>query len=626
MAKTNKEFLDYYFREIDYLKHAGSDFAKEFPKVAGRLNFDGNETSDPHIARLLESFAFLTAKAQHHIDNVAASLTNALIDVLYPHLNRQLPAMSIARFIANEGGNKPPPIGFPVSRGTNLFAYASNDSVCRFTTVFPLTLFPIKITKIAIVPSITYKFVPIPNTADFGYKNFQNSSIYCCEITLECLAGEFSGLSLEKILFHINIEDEQFKKQFYKEVMSNNSLIYCVRGNEEVASPMLPQSVKKMGFEREEMAIPSAGEESHSYQLLQEFFHFSEKFMFFTIDNLNFLKYLRKGTFLNTKQIKFLIPLKDANSEWTKKIFTDNLRIDSTPIVNLYHTITDPIPLDEKRVFYHIMPNAYKDRTMEIYRIDKVFCIDSTSGEHVELSPYFTFINASQNQNVTDNMFWWAKTVPTHHENITGFNTEISFVDLDFNILNPSEQVVYAKALCTNRFLAEDLRAGTKLNIEQAAPVDEIICTQTPIAPQYSLEKGQNNTKLISQLAVNYLGFPYNQNSNIKDILAKILMMHVSPARKSHAEKILQDVDSISVSHTTRRIGQDAWRGIVDGVQVTINIKSKTYEQEWYLLSIVLQQYFAMNCQINTFVELSLNLNEVEIAKLNAVSGERLFI
>ena len=625
MGALDKKFLDYYYREIDYLKNEGAIFASEFPKVAGRLNFDLFETNDPHVARLIESFAFLTAKVQYNLDNVASEITDSLINVLYPHINRILPSMSIAKFQINDGGNMPPVNGFNLKKGTELFTYSSNESICRFTTVYDLDFFPVKVSSINILPKDNYRFVPVPNTVEFGYKKYQKTTTYYCEVEIECLDGFFSDLSINNFLFYLNISDNKFKTRFYRSIFSNNSLVYCVKNNEITAIPMPPKSLKAVGFKRDEMAIIPDDQESHAYQLLQEYFHFPDKFMFIKIDSFDFLKYIQNNNFLNTNKIKILIPLSDANNDWSKKINNESLMINCVPIINLYKTTTDPIPFDRKQVFYPLVPNVQQDRTMEIYKIEKVFSIDAETGEEKEISPYFSF-KTVKNFKDDDGLYWWSKNIQTRHKNIVGFDTKISFVDTKFNIIDPKEYIIYAKAFCTNRFLAEDVQKNAELQLEKAAPIDSVICLTNPISPQYFLDTGDNNTKLISQLSVNYLGFPYSLNNDISKNLKNILMMHVSKHMSGQVEAMLNEIENIYVTKKVKRVGRDSWRGGVEGVHIDICLNKTIYKDEWFLLSMVLLQYFSMNCQINSFVDLSLKLNDVVIADLDELPGEMLSI
>ena len=56
--------LEYYNRELQHLRELGGEFAREFPKIAGRLGLEGFECADPYVERLLEGFSFLAARVQ----------------------------------------------------------------------------------------------------------------------------------------------------------------------------------------------------------------------------------------------------------------------------------------------------------------------------------------------------------------------------------------------------------------------------------------------------------------------------------------------------------------------------------------------------------------------------------
>ena len=60
--------LDYYNRELAYVREQGSEFAEQFPKVAARLGMRGLEVADPYVERLLEGFAFMSARIQLKMD------------------------------------------------------------------------------------------------------------------------------------------------------------------------------------------------------------------------------------------------------------------------------------------------------------------------------------------------------------------------------------------------------------------------------------------------------------------------------------------------------------------------------------------------------------------------------
>ena len=91
-------FIEYFHRELRYLRNAGADFALQHPKIARRLDLRQlGESPDPHVERLLESFAFLSARLSKDIDDRMPELAAALLETLYPQLMVPIPSATIAR-------------------------------------------------------------------------------------------------------------------------------------------------------------------------------------------------------------------------------------------------------------------------------------------------------------------------------------------------------------------------------------------------------------------------------------------------------------------------------------------------------------------------------------------------
>ncbi|HTQ80311.1 MAG TPA: type VI secretion system baseplate subunit TssF, partial [Thermoanaerobaculia bacterium] len=141
-----EEFLRYYWRELTYLRKAGAAFAEKYPRVAAGLELGaGGESSDPHVERLIEAFAFLTGRIQHNLDADFPEVASELLNLLYPHYLNPVPSMAIARFEVDPDRGKIT-TGYLLDRQTPLFAQAADGRVCRFRTTYPVTLWPLAVT------------------------------------------------------------------------------------------------------------------------------------------------------------------------------------------------------------------------------------------------------------------------------------------------------------------------------------------------------------------------------------------------------------------------------------------------------------------------------------------------
>ena len=73
-----------YNEELAHLREVGSEFARAYPKIAGRLTMSGLEVADPYVERLLEGFAFLAARVQLHVDAEYPRFVQHLLEVVQP--------------------------------------------------------------------------------------------------------------------------------------------------------------------------------------------------------------------------------------------------------------------------------------------------------------------------------------------------------------------------------------------------------------------------------------------------------------------------------------------------------------------------------------------------------------
>src|SRR5438067_2530104 len=115
------ELLDYYERELTFLRSMGADFSEKYPKIAARLLLESDRCEDPHVERLLEAFAFLAARVHLKIDDDFPEITEALLSVLYPHYLRPIPSMSVVEFSIDTEQSTPPE-GLQIPRGSIVYS------------------------------------------------------------------------------------------------------------------------------------------------------------------------------------------------------------------------------------------------------------------------------------------------------------------------------------------------------------------------------------------------------------------------------------------------------------------------------------------------------------------------
>ena len=138
--------LEYYNNELLHVRETAAEFAREFPKIAGRLALEGAECADPYVERLLEGFAFLAARVQLKIDAEHPRLIQHMLETVYPGFLSPVPSMMMARL-------RPDLLdpnlarGFTIPRDSALTSEAvrGQNTRCEFRTAQDVTLWPVDI-------------------------------------------------------------------------------------------------------------------------------------------------------------------------------------------------------------------------------------------------------------------------------------------------------------------------------------------------------------------------------------------------------------------------------------------------------------------------------------------------
>ena len=127
-------FSRYYQSELSFLRETGKAFALAHPQMAGLLSERGG---DPDVERLLEGFAFLSARVRERIEDAVPEISHGLTELLLPHYLRPLPSCTIVEFSpqirAIRGAVKVP-------AGSELAASPVDGTSCRFRTTANLDL------------------------------------------------------------------------------------------------------------------------------------------------------------------------------------------------------------------------------------------------------------------------------------------------------------------------------------------------------------------------------------------------------------------------------------------------------------------------------------------------------
>nr|WP_244099928.1 type VI secretion system baseplate subunit TssF [Burkholderia anthina] len=98
MAIGPEDLLPHFEREMALMRRSMRAFAERYPKIAARLAITGEHSEDPHVERLLQSFALLAAYHDIRLEDDVPAFTRSLLETAHGALLRPFPSCAIAQF------------------------------------------------------------------------------------------------------------------------------------------------------------------------------------------------------------------------------------------------------------------------------------------------------------------------------------------------------------------------------------------------------------------------------------------------------------------------------------------------------------------------------------------------
>jgi type VI secretion system protein ImpG len=590
-AAVREELLHYYERELAYVRRMGAEFAQRYPKIAARLQLEPTKCEDPHVERVIEAFAFLAARVHLKIDDELPEVTESILNVVYPHYVRPIPSMSIAELrIDPEQGV--PPAGFRIARGTSLYSRPVDGVPCKFRTCYDTTLWPFTVTAAQWVTPDRLK--PAVRAGD---------AVAALRIELRCLPGvTFSQLDLRTLRLYLNGESHLVYPLY--ELLANNRRNAIIRDVEQATPRTVTvdaSALAPVGFDEDEGMLPYPGRSFHAYRLLQEYFAFPEKFLFFDLGGLDAVRSAGLGG-----AIEIIIPIAPfERSEWRPMleagVDASTIRLGCTPIINLFKQVSEPLLLTQRRHEYLLIPDAHRRLTTEVFSIDDVVAVTPESGATQRFEPLYSHRHAGINGN--GGAYWLAKRQFSGWRSDVGTDVSLSFVDLSGRVVFPPFEVVTARLTCFNSDLPSRLPFGNErgdFEIDGGGPVRAIIALVKPTRVIQPPLGSPQMWRLVSQLSLNYLSL-----ADGAEALRELLRLHDfgdSPA----ARRQIEGIASVRSEPTFARIATEQGMSFARGRRVELELDEEQFTGAGaYLFSSVLEHFFGLYASINSFSSLT---------------------
>ena len=594
-----EQLLPYYERELGLFRQYTREFSSRYPKAAGRLLIAGDTCEDPHVERLIQSVALLTARVAKRLDDAYPQFTHALLDTLYPHYLRPFPACSIVRIADDEapGGGQLAQLAH-VPRGTLLRSQPVQGVACKFTSVYDVTLAPLAISRLhfsAIIDAPPGLRLPDGASALLSIQFTSSSDNYHLD------QPGFANLRLfadGEPSVRAALLDALFLRGAGAYVaLDEHSPWLAVDG-----TPLAPA-----GYADDDALIPISARSHPALRLLTEYFAFPEKFHFIDISWSRLAALLPK----QCRQFTLHLPLKGVRSDSHEArllsgVSRDNLLLGCTPVVNLFAKSGVPIRLTHTEPDYALLADATHAFAYDIHSIEAVTVVrKDEAGERLStFLPLYASLQGSQAEHdPEEGQYWLARRDETVAAISPGHEMRLCLIDPQFSPGSAACATVSTQLLCSNRDLPTQLHYGLPGGDLLAEDVPDGIPARFLRKPTPSMRfLADTHWRLIAHLSLNYSGLTQAGLGEFQ----KMLSLYDLP-RSPTTQRLIQGIVTLEHGSTRAWMPTVPFPTLMPGIAIRLGIDEQAFVgSSIYIFAQVLQRYFALNSQLNCFSQLTL--------------------
>ncbi|WP_422467521.1 type VI secretion system baseplate subunit TssF [Endozoicomonas sp. ALC013] len=571
--------LAWYERELTLLWEGARHFAEQHPQQAQSLGISYDTVDDPHVARVMESFALLTARMARQAARESGKISIDLLQVVFPLCVQPLPSVSMIRVAPDidQSSVKTLP------QGTRFRAYIDDDRYCQFRTTRQLELCPFDIVSTHI------------ERRPFGRDN-----IPCPELAVAMLGLDLAMID-ESRRFN-ELADDYGLTIYFRGPARLQTLMYdllcrdlcrILLVDRQGSYHELPlTSFAPVGFGEGDRLLSQEHTFFSDYQMVTELLSLPELFFGFRLNGI--------GTQLqqfDSREVSLLFCLENMPDEML--LGADQLRflLGCAPLVNLFDHIAEPVVVDHRQLDYPLIPDSYSPNTVEIQAVTEV--LDITGEQPVVLPPLYGL----KHNDGEHHCFWLHRPVDVD----TGRygHLEISHTDMDPG--RNQVMVLSPHVTCSNGNQVLDLPANPGLecldNIILPTDVRLLMRPTAPVARKLDIQTRLNLLVLLSENIVSIFQArdPARQFRNLLSMYAQ--------RKTTTGVAWLESMSAIRVEPQVAQIRIDGHQCLLQGSEVVFELDPIKLKQSSIMMFSNLLDYLAVRfAGFHSFIQVVIQL------------------
>lgn len=594
-----------YEEELGMIRNEVSHFAEQYPLAASRLLLEKNVSSDPHVERLIESFALIAARVRTKLDDEFPKFVESLINRLYPHFTRPVPSMTVVGFEIDPKRARVPD-GLSIPRSSHLESAAQGSDKVQFRTAMDTTLWPIR--------TVSAQFLNSPLPPEWGF--YQHSQVQAAiRIRLDLYGGlkwhEVKGLKYLRFYLRGSIETAESLLDTIMTKMNSCHWVNPDSNSDDSYTYHSEDPIRLIGLEPDQAILPSFEPDLWPYRLLSEYMVFPEKFHFIDIPvpSTVVLRQLKLDRYVD-----LIIGLKSGPEILSKTVNAETFTLGCTTAVNLFAQTAEPIKTEPTKYSYRVIPDVAHPYTREIYSIESVTWSSLHDGISTEFHAFYDAVWELDESVSTG--YWHSSREFPRDVNRSLSDIYITIVSSGFEPTGSEPATLVVRTLCSNGDLPHHQTqiqgflnftiTGSSLPVMRAMNISRVTPSLRPPSVRFLYGK------LLSHLNLNHLS--WTQGPEGIESFRQLLRLYIpSDTAVTQERRLLLDsrIDSLEgietrpFMHRLSEFGQSAW---VRGIEINLLVRSEEYLHEGGLIlwGAVLQRFLSMHLPVNSIMKFQL--------------------
>lgn len=574
----SKKLLDYYQKELHFLRKQGKRFAQTFPGLGRRLGMSSDETADPHVERIIESFAFLTSRIHQRLDEDLPEMTQALLSVLAPHFLRTFPSVCIVHFQPDEkaSGLTAP---YCIKAGTVLQSQTESEHSVMFRTVSDVTCLPVTLELARLQYDEEGWFLDLQFRGWSGaWVKEQNLSLW--------INGSLPFVNALYSLLCSQVRSVSLRAGEQWHILPDNS----IQGAASKKCDLLRGNNIRLQL---------------AYDLITDFYVFPQHFYFIEIKNTPSVDFSGEKTFSYHIRFQKTCDLENLST----LVNTDTFRLNCTSAVNLFTQRAEPITPSPSITEYPIVPDLRRGHRVEVWSVDTVNALrKNTEDTRPQRLPplYGLGLDQRDNTNKQSDVSW-------HHiqrsqirmDTTTALLHTIAFCDRGTRPLSPEYDVLIPELTCTNGSLP--------VMMKQGQPEGDFTCQLTlagirvsaltrPTPPVMPLNENSRLWALVSQLSLTHMSL--SGPDGVRVLRKTLATFNIADSHR--VTYLINLIDDVTVSAISLRQATYDPFSLTRGLQILIQFSEDALAcEEYFLFCCILERFMALYAPVNSFTRVT---------------------